>query len=65
MPDDRLARTRGTLPPGFQFGDGGIPIAETLPVARPPGWRRPHETAAEQLARRGAYNVIEGDHDLS
>lgn len=26
MPEARLARARGTLPPGFQFGDGRLPM---------------------------------------
>lgn len=27
------------------------------------GWRAPNDNAAEQLARRGEYNVIEGEHE--
>lgn len=26
MPEKRLARARGTLPAGFQFGDGKLPM---------------------------------------
>lgn len=60
MPDDRLARARGSLPEGYQFGEAR-PAVESLEGATlmidgvlhvvGPAWRPPHANAAEQLQR--------------
>ncbi len=62
---DRV-RPTGGLPEGYQFGDAREPSGVDVDAVR--SWRRPSETAAEQLTRRSAAddgvtaNVIEGDH---
>lgn len=72
MPSHQNRRT--PLPKDYQFGDMGKPtIAESVLVPLTLGdidltlvlkpWRPHHENAAEQLARRGEYNVIEGEHE--
>jgi hypothetical protein len=74
MPEARLARTRRSLPEGYQFGDaaaGSYSLADyncayaaasrLRPIAvHSLPWRRPSDNAAERLARRG-WNVIEGE----
>lgn len=58
MPEARLENTRRAyvredFPPAYHFGD-----------PRTQGWRRPSENAAEQLARRAHWNVIEGEESV-
>lgn len=76
MPEARLMRTRRSLPEGYQFGDaaaGSYSLADydrayaaaalrhRPIVVHPQPWRRPSDNAAERLARRGGWNVIEGE----
>lgn len=48
MPDARLARTRATLPPDYQFGDARLYHAERR-------WRALHENAGEELRRKAVW----------
>lgn len=69
MPEKRLARTRATLPPGYQFGAHVTPSAAGLTLkfireydAARDQWRRPSDNAAERLSERLQYwNTIEDD----
>lgn len=57
------------LPEGYQFGDAGrewrrvnriMSKHDVAGMFNP--WRAPHLNAAEQLARKAGWNVIEGEH---
>jgi hypothetical protein len=60
VPENRLQRTRATLPAGYQFGDArGVLVTERIDWTDPltgkgyyfrmPFWRHPSENAAERL----------------
>jgi len=51
MPERRLARTRATLPTGYQFGDGRR--STVLP------WCPRHENAAEQLRAKAVWGGLD------
>ncbi len=47
----------------FESGPGRVVLFRAFEREAMKRWRPQHENAAEQLKRRGEYNVIEGEHE--